>query len=149
MVLRHRRLQTATMAAETTMDKNGHRNRTTTWRLAPEAPTIRSPVGSGATKWVRAMDSYRVVAAFYQPRNEMALRVLGRLEGEALDEVDPILDEHGISYFDHDDGIQTIIDTLAPAWAEREFRKKTAAISMPTAKASPSSWTASSAWSRA
>lgn len=58
----------------------------------------------------------------------MALWVLDRLEGEALGEIEPLLEAFGISYFDPEDGIHTIIEALAPAFAEREFRKKTAAI---------------------
>lgn len=71
---------------------------------------------SAFTKWVRAMDSYRIIASPYLPPNAMALRVLDPLGGEALDEMEPLLEEHGIAHFDHDIRVQVIVDVLTPTF---------------------------------
>lgn len=69
------------------------------------------------------MDSYRVIASPKLPPNEITLRGLRGLGGEALDDIEPILEQHCIASCDYDDGVQTIIGILTPAFAERECRK--------------------------
>lgn len=102
---------------------------------------------SAFTKWVRAMDSYRVVATPQLPPNEMALRVLDRMEGEALDEIEPLLDDYGIANFDHDDGIPRSPRRSSARRLRRSPRSIRSAA--PTARACRSSPTASRDWSGA
>merc|ERR1712194_948062 len=99
---------------------------------APETPKFDGAQRDTAAfaKYKRKVEMYELLASPYIPKNEMALRMLKEFDGEAADELEPWLDEHGVKYFYDPEGVERLMGILEPAFGEILIRKKTTLITI-------------------
>ena len=75
-------------------------------------------------RWLRKVEIWKIRVKPYMSVKEQALALLEEIGGEAADILEPILDEHGPTYYATDDGIDRIIADVRPAYAEKAFVRK-------------------------
>ena len=79
-------------------------------------------------RWLRAIEAYQLQARAYLSPEEQALAVIAKLDGEALDELEPWLEQYGMAHFFVPEGIDMVITILDAQFKEKPMLKKGRAL---------------------